>query len=289
MCAKTVKVFPIPEEARVDMSRMFCLFVVLAATTAGAFAQSDNIQAGYAVVTPTGGSSAGLVVFETFGLRGRGALFGTTQAGVSPPSLAASSVLFFQSNARMGRNVGVAMVNPNATAVNVMLSMRDNAGTTLGSLNVVVPAREQVSKYATEFFANQSWVPASVTGTLTIVSQGTSPLPLSVMGLRFNGTNFSTIPATPVGAVSSALPNIASGVGGAGATLLPQFVAGGGWVTEIVISNVGTTSVTVRVDLFKSDGTPFTTELNGQTGSSFTNLTIPAGGVLVMSPAGEDF
>jgi hypothetical protein len=109
------------------------------------------------------------------------------------------------------------------------------------------------------------------------------------MGLRFNGTNFSTIPATPVGTIAPALPNIASGVGGAGATLLPQFVAGGGWVTEIVITNLGTASVTVRLDLFKSDGTPFTTELNGQVGNSFTNLTVPPGGVVVMSPVGADF
>ena len=77
---------------------------------------------------------------------------------------------------------------------------------------------------------------------------------------------------------------IATGVGGNGAVLLPQFAAGGGWATEIVMANTGTSSLTVRVDLFKSDGTPLTATLNGETKSSFTNLTIPAGGVLILAP-----
>jgi len=55
-------------------------------------------------------------------------------------------------------------------------------------------------------------------------------------------------------------------------------------VTEVVIANTGTNSVTVRVDLFTQDGTPLTAALNGQTASSFTNLVIPAGGVLTMAP-----
>ena len=60
--------------------------------------------------------------------------------------------------------------------------------------------------------------------------------------------------------------------------------AGGGWATEIVAGNAGTSSLTVRVDLFKDDGTPFTTTLDGRRASSFTNLTIPAGGVLTLAP-----
>jgi len=46
----------------------------------------------------------------------------------------------------------------------------------------------------------------------------------------------------------------------------------------------GSTSLTVRVDLFNQDGTPLTASLNGQSASSFKNLTIPSGGVLVLGP-----
>ena len=80
------------------------------------------------------------------------------------------------------------------------------------------------------------------------------------------------------------MPTISEGVGGALAVLLPQFAAGGGWTTEVVLVNTATTSITARVDLFKADGTPLSTTLNDQTGSSFTNLTIPAGGVLTLAP-----
>jgi hypothetical protein len=66
--------------------------------------------------------------------------------------------------------------------------------------------------------------------------------------------------------------------------LLPQFAAGGGWASEINITNTGTLPLTVRVDLFKQDGTPLTTRLNGQSGSSFVNLAVPAGGVVILSP-----
>jgi len=54
------------------------------------------------------------------------------------------------------------------------------------------------------------------------------------------------------------------------------------------LMNTGTSSLTVRVDLFKSDGTPLSAALNGQTASSFTNLTIPAGGVLSLAPRNTD-
>jgi len=40
--------------------------------------------------------------------------------------------------------------------------------------------------------------------------------------------------------------------------------------------------MTVRADLFKSDGTALVATLNGKTASSFTDLVIPAGGGLVL-------
>jgi hypothetical protein len=66
--------------------------------------------------------------------------------------------------------------------------------------------------------------------------------------------------------------------------LLPQFVAGGGWTTTITLANTTSSSLTVRVDVFAQDGTPLTVTLNRQTSSSFTNLVIPAGGLLTLAP-----
>jgi len=243
------------------------------------------IQSGYGVITPvaatSGGTATGLVVFETFGLRENS---GTPQAGVLPPDLTTNAILFVDSSARLAKNLGVAIVNPNSSNVNVTMTLRKSDGTVVGTTTVNVPSHQQTSKFATELFANQPSVTSEVTGTLAITSGGSSSLPVSVIGLRFRGSNFSTLPVTNLSGNTGPLPTIAAGIGGPGAVLLPQFAAGGGWATELVLGNTGTSALTVRVDLFKSDGTPLTASLNGQTASSFSNLTIPAGGVITLAP-----
>ena len=257
---------------------------------------SAPTQSGFAVITPvaatTSGTTTGLVVFETFGMRGRGDA-GTTQAGVLPPDLTTNAVLFVDSSGRLAKNLGVAIVNPNSTNANVTLTLRKNDGTQVATTTVNVPSHQQTSKFFRDLFSAPSTIPVELTGTLAITSAGSSNLPVSVVGLRFRGSNFSTLPITNLSGNAGSLPFLdsANTIGGAGAILLPQFAAGGGWATEVVLMNTGTSSLTVRVDLFKPDGTPLSAALNGQTANSFTNLTIPAGGVLTLAPrnlAGDD-
>ncbi len=266
---------------------MIVLFSAVLAQAQGGRDEHDDrapVQPGYAVVTPTGGTSTGLVVFGTYGLRGGPA--GTSQAGVLPPNLTTNSLLFINSSGRLSRNVGVAIVNPNDSGANVALTLRKDDGTQLGNMTITIPSKNQVSKFVTQLFSSQPPVPSDVTGTLAITSAATSNLPVSVLGLRFRGDNFSTIPATNL--APAATPASAASLLGPGAILLPQFVAGGGWATELVLGNTNTTSLTVRVDLYKPDGTALVTTLNGQTGSSFPNLVIPANGVLVLAPRNRD-
>jgi len=265
---------------------------------------NGSLQAGYVVITSSS-TASNLVAFETFGMRDG---LGTNQAGVLPSSLTTNAIMFVDTNGRLSKNLGVAIVNPNASPTNVTLTLRQSDGTQLGSITITVPAGQQTSRFVTEMFSNQPAVPKDLTGTLAI----TSTSPVSVIGLRFRGRNFSTLPVTnlstpaPVPQIpapaslalstdepdlvskSVPLPPPSSGIGGPNAVLLPQFAAGGGWATEIVIANTGTTSMTVRVDLFKSDGTALKTTLNGTTASSFTNIVIPAGGVVVLAPRDED-
>jgi hypothetical protein len=257
------------------------------------------VQAGYVVITPSGPSAGapsgtagtvtpsatantGLVAFETFGLRWSED-GGASQAGILPSGLTTSAVLLVERSGRLSRNLGVALVNPNNSNVNVTVTLRKSDGTQVATGSVAVPSHQQVSKFVTEFFSSTA-VPTDFTGTLTVRSEDSSPLPIAVIGLRFRGRNFSTLPVTNLGSVTTSLPQIATGVGGDGAILLPQFAAGGGWATEIVLGNTGPNSLKVRVDLFKSDGTPLKAALNGQSASSFTDLTIPAGGVLILAP-----
>jgi hypothetical protein len=238
------------------------------------------IQIGYAVITPMAATTSGLVVFETFGMRWGWDLF---QAGLLPSNLTTKAIFFVDSNGRLSKNVGVSLVNPNASAENVTLTLKNEDGTTLGTTTVNVPSHQQVAKFVTELFANHRSVPRDITGTLTVSSTN----PIAVMGLRFRGITFSTLPITSL-TPPAPVPVFSTGVGGPSAVLLSQFVTNGGWRTEIVIGNTGTTPLTVRVDLFKSDGTPLTTTILGKTASSFTDLVVPPGGVLVLGKEEDD-
>jgi hypothetical protein len=243
-------------------------------------AQAATIKTGYVIVTPTSAATAGLVAFESFGER-RGNQ--VEQAGVLPSTMTIHAALFVNASGRLSRNVGVAVANPSATSATITLLLRDSTGMSLATSTFALAAHQQTARFVTQLFASQASVPRDLTGTVDI----SSDVPVAVVGLRFRGENFSTIPATILGPVS-AVPVISTGVGGPAAVVLAHFAEGGGWASEIVIANVGTQAVTVRVDIFASDGTPLAATLNGQSASSFTNLTIPAGGVITLAPRDKD-
>lgn len=266
----------------------------LSGTTTNSGLQGDDdhndnapIQVGYAVVTPASFSTNGtknMVVFETFGLHES---VGATQAGVLPPDLTTDAQLFVDYNGELQKNLGVAIVNPNSSPETVTLTLRGSGGNPpLATATVQVPAHNQVAKFVSELFGGQPSVLKGVTGTLTV----TSPDPVSVMGLRFRGANFSTLPITNFSNTGTVPPWM--GAGGPGAVLLPQFAAGGGWATELVIVNNDSVNLIVQVDLFKQDGTALSTSLNNQSAkSSYPGIMIPPGGVYVLAPrdaAGHD-
>ncbi len=235
------------------------------------------VQTGYAVITPVSTVSSGLVVFETFGLKQES---GTTQAGVLPPNLTTSAVMFAGSNGRLSRNLGVAIVNPFNASVTVTLTLRNSDGATIATTPITIGAHQQITRFVTELFAGQGSVPLEFSGMLAMTANN----PISVVGLRFRGMNFSAVPVTSLSSTTTPLPLIATGIGGAGAFLLPQFATGGGWSTEVVMANTGTASLTVRLDIFKPDGTALTAPLNGTSSNTYTNITIPAGGVVTFAP-----
>ncbi len=235
-----------------------------------------TIQQGYVVITPTSAATAGLVAFETFGER-RGP--DTEQAGVLPSIMTTHSVLFVAASGRLSRNLGVAIANPSASTANITLNLRDDTGKSLATTTFAMTSHQQTARFVTQLFSSEKAVPKDMIGTLDIQSD----VPVAVVGLRFRGLNFSTEPATILGPTST-VPAISVGVGGPAAVILAHFAAGGGWASEIVMANVGPTELTVRVDLFGTDGLPLSTTLNNQTGSSFTNIVIPAGGVATLAP-----
>ena len=244
------------------------------ASLSGSGDYDDNtpVQSGYAVVTPTAGDPAAMVVFETFGLKSGN---DTTPAGILAPAMTTNAVLFSSSSARLSRNLGVAIVNPGVTTANVVLTLRGADGSIMATKTLSISPRQQTAQFVSQLFA----VTQDITGSLSI----TSNIPIAAVGLRFRGSLFSTLPVTSLSAAAP-VPQINSGVGGAGAVILPQFATGGGWASEIDIVNKGTGTLTVRLDLYKQDGTPLTTARNSTSGSSFTGLVVPGGGVITLVP-----
>jgi hypothetical protein len=76
-----------------------------------------------------------------------------------------------------------------------------------------------------------------------------------------------------------AFPQIAAGVGGIAAQLLPQIATGGGWMSTIAIANASNEPQVVRADFFDSQGGPLMLPF----GSSLPNILVPAGGVVTVS------
>ncbi len=256
--------------------------MLLPLTSAWQPAFSDSIdpakgplKVGYVIITPATANTAGLVAFETFGER-QGNL--TSQAGVLPAGMTRSAMLFVSTSRRFTRDLGVAIANPNEMPANVTLSLHNSDGTPAASQTIVVKPSSQTAQFVSQLFSGKPAISGDFTGTLSI----TSDIPVATVGLRFRGENFSTIPVTLLGS-TTAVPAVSAGIGGPGAVVLPQFAIGGGWAAQIVLSNSGTSPLVVRADFYNQDGSPLSLTLNGVTASSFTSLTIPPSGVLVLS------
>lgn len=251
------------------------------AMTAGAPAATT--QSGYAVITPANIGTE-LTVMETFGQQTPDVV---TAAGFAAPDLITVASIFVDVAGRLERNLALAIANPNPGDATITFTLRRDDGTYLGARTFSMPPHTQFDKFITELIpieaAASSGGPLTpvkeYTGTLSIISN----VPISVLGLRFRGSMFSTLPVTNYG-TSSPLPSLSLEVGGPSAILLPQFATDGGWATQLVITNPSTFKAVFRVDLFKGDGSPMTATLNGTTGSSFVDLSVPPGGVLVLSP-----
>src|SRR5262249_7629900 len=156
----------------------------------------------------------------------------------------------------------------------VTLTARKNDGSQLQTKTIQIPTRRQSSQFLTEMFApaaGGTGLPAEFTGTVQV----DSTVPISVIGIRFRGLNFTATPLVPLAISTLPLPILTTGVGGTGASLLPVFAVDGRWATEIMLINTNASSVTVRLDLYNDDSSPLTTGLNGQLVSSITNVVIP--------------
>src|SRR5207244_6559080 len=122
----------------------------------------------------------------TFGIVKSGIVQAQSEMNLRP--LTTDSLLAVDILPEIGRNLGVAIVNP-AGVVNVLtLTLRDPDGTSIASpLVVPLQPQQQLSKFVSELFTNAI---GGFKGSMRIQS----PMPVSVMGALFTGVNFACIP-----------------------------------------------------------------------------------------------
>jgi type 1 glutamine amidotransferase len=223
--------------------------------------EQGPIQSGYLVLTPDGNSAVPRSAM-TFGIVTGGVVH--SQAGVVAAPLTTNASLFTDVIPATGRNLGLAFANPSSTAAPVTLTLHGSDGSTMPAATLILQPREQRARFISELFPSLS---ASFVGNLSVESTG----PVSVLGLWFSGIHFSALPISR----NEAPP--------ATTIIFSQFALGGGWATQLSLTNDSAQTATGRIDLFDSAGNPMSVRLNGQTQSSFS-YTIPAGGTFLLAP-----
>jgi len=88
-----------------------------------------------------------------------------------------------------GPSTAVAVVNPSATATTVTITVRDSAGVTLGTSTVQLAARSKTALYLRDRAGLGGMVGRRGSAEFTVTAGN-----VSVLGLRFNGIAFTSIP-----------------------------------------------------------------------------------------------
>jgi subtilase family serine protease len=228
--------------------------------------EQGNVRSGYVLVTPDTNTAAPVPTL-TFGTVSGGNV--QSQTGITPIPMITDGSLFVDVIPGIGRNVGVAIVNPGTAANVVTLTLRDQNGIASGSpVTLTLSAHQQIARFVTELF------PAGVIGTGFAGSlRLQSSSGFGVLGLRFSSSEFSTSPVGVTATSSDTTQMIA----------LPQFAMGGGWATQLALVNNSSSTASGRVDVYDTSGNPMPVDLNNSTQSTFT-YSIPAGGSLLLAP-----
>jgi hypothetical protein len=234
--------------------------------------ETGTIRTGYAIVTPDTGTPAPVSTL-TYGIVHNAIV--ESQAAILPTPLTTGTSLPVDYVQSIGRNIGVAIANPNGGAAAITLTLRDEQGASASSVTLTIPAGNQIARFVSELFPADA-VGNAFTGSLSIQSS----VAVSIVGLRFSGQEFSTVPITVSG--TSNVPQQGP-VGGANATMFPQFAMSGGWATTVGMVNTASTPISGRLDLFDPSGKPLVVRLNDVTASTFT-YSIPAHGSVTFAP-----
>jgi hypothetical protein len=153
-------------------------------------------------------------------------------------------------------NTGLAIANPNAQAANISFVFTDAAGTTVKSGSTTVGPNAQLARFMDEA---PYLGPSPFSGTFSF----TSDVPISVIALRGLTNERSEFLLTTLPVIDTNIP------AATGTQVVPYFVTGnGGWTTQVILVNPGTTALAGTVQLVNQQGAAVTVNVNGTSASS---------------------
>jgi hypothetical protein len=152
----------------------------------------------------------------------------------------------------------VAIANPNANAVTVNVNVLDSGGNSIGTSTIDVPANGKTAAMLRSLPGLAGMAGNRGLAKFTVAAGG-----LSVLGLRFGGEAFTSIPTAPPLGTSFALP---------------QLAFGGGWYTALYFSNTTGSPVSVTANFLGEDGNPLPVSDAGGTSKT---LNLSANGTAI--------
>jgi len=160
----------------------------------------------------------------------------------------------------------IAFLNPSNQSATVLISVYAPDGSPLGSTQIVLPPRSKQSAVLRNLVA----VAGNRGRAVFSVSNGA----VSVLGLRFGGEAFTSIPVSH----RPGTPNTTS-------FALPQFVFGGAWYTGLYFSNTTNAAVSFPVNFVGDTGAPLTVPLLGAAAVSSKIVDLAPGGTAILEAA----
>jgi len=223
---------------------------VLTTTNAG------SVSSVYANVQQGGNPSlSGIAVFE---FTQNGIIVSETGVPASAP--VTSGRIYVNVNGPV--NTGIAFANPNQTGAVISFYFTDLNGNTVNQGSFTLNGYSQIAAFMNQAPFNAS---GSMEGTFTFTSSG----PVGAIALRglINQRGefiMSTLPVSPLPATPVSEP-----------VVLPQFADGGGWTTQIILTNLYDTPVSGQLQFFgpgstSQPGPVLTMTVNGVTANSFS-------------------
>jgi hypothetical protein len=219
-------------------------------------------------------------------------------AGIPEMGTSFSGLLFISSDVPIGA-MGLTFIGPSFTSLPVASQLSPSS-----TINAGIPATPAtaIATVNPGIAATTITTPApTVTATGVIVPSTITQIPSTVLGLpsttiglppsqpitfpiappvpTISGPVITVVPTTSITNSVTLTSQVTSSIPVISGLLLPQFATGGGWGTQIVISNTSPNAQVVRVDIFNSAGGRLVLPFD----SNLSSVSIPAGGVVTFS------